>query len=114
MNLHKFEISVLGSCFRGCVRPKGLVKALPKMLNSVDCKLVLTISTCKFHAETLSRLDILFYFFSAGSQNMDLGTKLTAMDATDAKTPAIEASRRPESNGRRPGPRSGQNPRKKK
>ena len=48
----------------------------------------------------------------AGSQNMDLRTKLTAIDAKDEKTHAIEASRRPESDGRRPGPRCGQNPEK--
>jgi len=37
-------------------------------------------------------------------------TKLTVMDATDAKPPANSTSRRPESNGRRPGPGFGQNP----
>jgi len=51
-----------------------------------------------------------FYFFSAGYQNMDLGTKLTVKNATDPKTPANSASRRSDSNGRRPGPRFGQNP----
>ena len=42
--------------------------------------------------------------FSAGFQNMDSCTKLTAKDATDAKTPANSTSRRPESDGRRHGP----------
>ena len=41
-------------------------------------------------------------------------TKLTATDATDAKTLANSTSRRPESNGRRPGSRFGQNPGNKK
>jgi len=54
-----------------------------------------------------------FLLFWAGFQNMDLGTKLTVKNATDAKTPANSASRRTESNGRRPGPRFGQNPGKK-
>jgi len=35
---------------------------------------------------------------------MDSDTKLTAKDATDAKTPQIRPPPRPESNGRRPGP----------
>jgi len=53
------------------------------------------------------------YFFSAGFQNLDLDTKLTVKNATDAKTPANSASRRTESNGRRPGPGFDQNPWKK-
>ena len=60
-----------------------------------------------------SCLHVLFYFFSAGFQNMDLGTKLTVKNATDAKRTTNSASRRTESTGRRPGPRFGQNPRKK-
>jgi len=45
---------------------------------------------------------------SAVFQNMHSDTKLTATDATGAKTPAISASSRPESNGRHPGPGFGQ------
>ena len=45
---------------------------------------------------------------------MHLDTKLIAMDAADAKTLANSTSRRPESNGRRPGPGFGQNPGGKK
>ena len=41
---------------------------------------------------------------------MDLDTKLTVKIATDAETPANSASRRTESNGRRPGPGFGLNP----
>jgi len=52
-------------------------------------------------------------FFPAGFPNLDLGTKLTVKNATDAKTPANSASRRTESNERCPGPRFGQNPVKK-
>jgi len=44
---------------------------------------------------------------------MNLDTKLTAVDATDAKTPANSTCRRPESNGRRPGPGFDQNPGRK-
>ena len=46
--------------------------------------------------------------FSARFQNVDPGTKLTAMDATDARTPTNSTSPRPESNGRRPGAGFGQ------
>jgi len=46
----------------------------------------------------------------AGFQNMYLDTKLTVMDAADAKTLANSTSRRPESNGRRPGPGFGKTP----
>ena len=45
---------------------------------------------------------------------MDSGTKLTVKNATGAKTSANPASRRSESNGRRPGPRIGKNPGNKK
>jgi len=49
-------------------------------------------------------------FFWTGFQNMDLRTKLTVENATDAKAPANWTSRRPESNRRRPGPGFGLNP----
>ena len=49
-----------------------------------------------------------FFTFPGKVQNMESGTKLTATDATDAKTPANSTSPRPESNGRRPGPGFGQ------
>ena len=45
-----------------------------------------------------------FYFFSAGFQKYDFATKLTVKNAADAKTTTNSASRRSESNGRRPGP----------
>jgi len=49
------------------------------------------------------------YLFVFGQvRNMDLGTKLIAMDSADAKTPSKSTSRRPQSNGRRPGPGFGQ------
>ena len=56
-----------------------------------------------------SCLQLLFiYLFSARSQYMDSGTKLTAKDATDAKTPAKSMSLPHECHGRWPGTGSGQ------
>jgi len=54
-----------------------------------------------------------FLLFFGGIPKSGFGTKLNIENATDAKTPANSASRRTESNGRRPGPRFGQNPGKK-
>jgi len=47
-------------------------------------------------------------FTPTGFQNLHSDTKLTAEDATDAKTPANSTSRRAESDGGRPGPGFGQ------
>ena len=54
-----------------------------------------------------------FFIFSAVFQKYDLPTKLTVKNATGAKQQANSASRRSESNGRRPGPGFYLNPGKK-
>ena len=53
-------------------------------------------------------------FFFCRIPKSGFGTKLTVKNATGTKTPANSASRRTESNGRRPGPGFGQNPGNKK
>jgi len=56
----------------------------------------------------LARICLLVFFGRIPKSGF--GTKLAVKNATDAKTLANSASRRSESNGRRPGPGFGQNP----
>ena len=71
------------------------------------------VTTCMKYIPGLGCTYVLFLFFFGRTPKSGFGTKLTVKNATDANTQANSASRRSESNGQRPGPGFGQNPRKK-
>ena len=116
-NTLQINVFVQGALFEHVFSPKGWPENIPKWM-VVSITVENSIGKYRTHKNSHTQIPGLactyfFTFFSAGFQNMDLDTKLTVKNAMDAKTPANSASRRSESNGRRPGPRFGQNSGKK-